>query len=193
MLDRYLPEREYDVATIRHRLVEADPGTTYDAIREADLLDAGRLVRTLGRLRIAPTALLERAEGTRSEPVPRTLSVADLEAADGWVRLAESPGREVVLGTIGRFRHSAYEWRAVDPEAFADVRDPGHVKLAVSFSIRPHGKGRTLASVETRVAATDADSGRRLRRYWRLLGPVAGCATERALSRIAATAEGRAE
>lgn len=191
LIDRYLPE--YDVTTVRHRVVEADPETTYDAMLEADLTEMGPLVRALGWLRVAPTALLERVRGTRSEPTLETLTFADVADVEGWIRLAESPGRELVLGAVGRFWRPAIEWREVDPDAFADFDEPRYAKLALSLSVRPHGEGHTLVSYEARTATTDADAERRFRRYWRLIGPFAGYVMSRALSRIAADAEVRAD
>jgi len=47
LIDRQLPE--YDVTTIRHVVVDADPETTYEAMLTADLLDTGPIVRALAR------------------------------------------------------------------------------------------------------------------------------------------------
>lgn len=187
LIDDHLPE--YDVTVTRHAVVEADPETTYRAALAADLLDTGPIVRALGWLRVAPTAVLERARRRESTATPDRLAFADVEEVDGWVRLDETPGEELVLGTVGKFWQPDIEWREVEPEAFADFDEPGYGKLALSLSVRPYGEGRTLCSYEARTATTDADSRRRFRRYWRLIGPFAGYLMTTALERIAADAE----
>lgn len=190
LIDDYLPE--YDVTAVRHTVVEADPETTYRAAMTANLLDLGPIVRTLGWLRIAPTAVIERTRGRRSEPLPDRLTFRDIGDSDEWVRLAEEPGEEFVFGAVGKFWQPAIEWRAVDPEEFADFDEPGYGKIAAALSVRPYGDGRTLLSYEARTTTTDADSRRRFRRYWRLIGPFAGYLMGKALERMAADAEGRA-
>jgi len=54
---------EYDVTTIRHAVVDADPETTYEAMLTADLLDTGPIVRALGALRNAPMVIVRRIRG----------------------------------------------------------------------------------------------------------------------------------
>jgi len=61
LIDRQLPE--YDVTTIRHAVVDADPETTYEAMLTADLLDTGPIVRALGALRNAPMVIVRRIRG----------------------------------------------------------------------------------------------------------------------------------
>ncbi|MHC3436508.1 hypothetical protein ACYJ1Y_00060 [Natrialbaceae archaeon A-gly3] len=189
LIDDYLPA--YDVTVTRHAVVEADPETTYRAAMAANLLDLGPVVRALGWLRIVPTAVIEHVRGRRPEPRPDRLTFADLEESDEWVRLAEEPGEEFVFGAVGKFWQPAIEWRAVDPEDFADFDEPGYGKVAATLSVRPYGDGRTLLSYEARTATTDADSRRRFERYWRLIGPFAGYLMGKALERIAADAEKR--
>lgn len=187
LIDEYLPE--YDVTVSRHAIVEADPETTYRAALSADLLDTGPLVRALGWLRVAPTAVLERARGKQPKPMPDRFTVADLGETEEWVQLDEEPDEEVVFGSVGRFWRPDIEWRPVEADEFADFGESGYGKVALNLSVRPYGEGRTLLSYEARTATTDADSRRRFRRYWRLVGPFAGYLMTKALERIAADAE----
>ena len=54
---------------------------------------------------------------------------------------------------------------------FAAFTAPGHVKIVLAVRAVPQGPAATVLTVETRVAATDAASARRFRRYWRFIGP----------------------
>lgn len=190
LIDDHLPA--YDVTVARHAVVEADPETTYRAAMTANLLDLGPIVRALGWLRAAPTAILERARGRRAEPTPDRLTFGDIGDSDEWVRLAEEQDEEFVFGAVGKFWQPAIEWRDVDPDEFADFEEPGYGKIAATLLVRPYGEGRTLLTYEARTVTTDPASRRRFRRYWRLIGPFAGYLMGKALERIAADAEGRA-
>ncbi|WP_408957074.1 hypothetical protein [Natrinema sp. 74] len=185
-IDRYLPE--YDVTTVRHTVVDADPETTYEAMLTADLTDTGPIVRALGRLRDAPTAVAHWIGGTSRDRPLEELRLADIPETDEWTTLADEPGEEFVFGAVGTFWRPAIEWRRVDPEAFAAFDDPGYAKLAVGLSVRPYGDGRTLLTYEARTATTDERARRNFRRYWRLIGPFAGYLMSKALERIGADA-----
>ncbi|WP_254762222.1 hypothetical protein [Natrinema marinum] len=185
-IDRYLPE--YDVTTTRHAVVDADPETTYEAMLAADLTDTGPIVRALGWLRDAPTAVAHWIGGTSRDAPPKTLRFADVPETDEWTELADEPGEEFVFGAIGKFWRPAIEWRQIDADAFAAFDEPGYAKLAVGLSVRPYGDGRTLLTYEARTATTDERARRNFRRYWRLIGPFAGYLMSKALERIAADA-----
>ena len=59
---------------------------------------------------------------------------------------------------------------AVPVSAFESFAAAGHVKLSSEVSVRLAGDGRTVASVTTRVAATDTESDARLRAGWGIVG-----------------------
>ncbi|MDS0476723.1 hypothetical protein [Natrinema sp. 1APR25-10V2] len=181
-IDRYLPE--YDVTTVRHAVVDADPETTYEAMLAADLTDTGPAVRALGRLRDAPAAVSHWISGASRERPPTEIRFADIPDTDEWTELADEPGEEFVFGAVGKFWRPTIEWRRVDAEAFAAFDEPGYAKLAVGLSVRPYGDGRTLLTYEARTATTDDRARRNFRRYWRLIGPFAGYLMSKALERI---------
>ncbi|WP_276256167.1 hypothetical protein [Halomontanus rarus] len=189
LIDRHLPE--YDVTTIRHRVVDADPETTYEAMLTADLLDTGPIVRALGALRNVPMVIASRIRGGSGAPPPERMRFADVPRTDEWTLLDEAPGEEFVFGAVGKFWRPAIEWRRIDPEEFSAFDEPGYAKLAIGLSVRPYGEGRTLLSYEARTATTDDRARRNFRRYWRVIGPFAGYLMSRALERIAADAEAR--
>ncbi|MFC3958060.1 hypothetical protein [Halovivax cerinus] len=190
LLDEYLPA--FDATQVEHRIVDADPETTYDATLDADLLDLGPVARLLGTLRAAPQVLADRFRGRSRTPPPERMRFADVPETDEWTLLAESPGEEYVFGAVGTFWQPSIQWQAVDADAFVGFDEPGYAKLAIGLSVRPYGDHRTLLSYEARTATTSASARRNFRRYWRVIGPFAGYLMRRALSRIEADAERRA-
>lgn len=190
LIDEYLPE--YDVTAVRHAMVNADPGTTYEAMLTADLMDTGAIVSVLGRLRDVPRAAARWVRGFPRDPQPERLRFVDVSNTDEWTQLDEAPGEEFVFGAVGKFWKPEIEWRQVDPETFAGFDEPGYAKLAISLSVRPYGERRTLLSYEARTATTDERARQRFRWYWRIIGPFAGYLMSRALELVKADAEAQA-
>jgi hypothetical protein len=54
---------------------------------------------------------------------------------------------------------------------FARFDRPGSVKVAWVVRVTEHSRAATLVSLEVRVSATDEDSWKRFRRYFRVIGP----------------------
>jgi hypothetical protein len=77
---------------------------------------------------------------------------------DGFVTVAEEPGRELVVGGVGQ------PWKpggGAPRGDFASFDEPGFAKMAMSFRL----DGLTL-STETRVVLTDPASRRKFLLYW---------------------------
>jgi hypothetical protein len=172
LLDDHLPRFDF---VERHATgVGAPPAAAFVAIRNAEL--AGPLARTLFLLRALPGLVLSPREtarrflGTRRS---RALTV-DALAAAGFVVLGEDAGRELVLGTIGRFWLASGGMRSFPPGEFASFAEPGWAKAAWNFRVEPAPGGRATLSTETRVLCTDARSRRRFARYWRIVRPFSG-------------------
>lgn len=181
ILDRVLPDAEFAYAT--HAVVDAGPDATWQAVLNANLLD-GRLTRALFALRELPSTLLRRE---RPAPLPR-VTFGGFGDVEGWVRLGEEPGRELVLGAIGRFWQRGYGWREVAPEDFVAFDEPGYAKTVAGISLRPYG-ARTLLSYESRTVTTSAGARCRFRPYWLLLRPGIGVVMRSAVAAIRAEAE----
>lgn len=189
LLDRLLPR--YDVTLVREKAVDAPVDVTYAAIADTNLLDP--VVRALFAVRELPIRLLARLRGQAPPAKLRSISVADfLRPGSGMVLLAERPGSEMVVGSVGRFWERAYGHRNVPPEAFTSFDEPGYAKLAMDLWARPSGAGRSLLRYEARTATTDAEGRRRFRRYWRLIRPGVWLVMGRAVTLIRKEAERRA-
>ena len=170
LLDRYLPQ--YDVTETHAVVIDADTELTWQAVRRSDL-SRSAVIRVLLELRSLPNRLQGLLKGRPSEPSRPPLMLDDMERA-GFLLLGESPGHEIVFGTV------VQPWKAVtDDEAapqveagrFAKFDTPGYVKVAFNIRVEPYGSGRSLITTETRTAATDSTSLRHFARYWILVGP----------------------
>ncbi|HEY8152162.1 MAG TPA: hypothetical protein VIK51_24875, partial [Vicinamibacteria bacterium] len=125
LLDRFLPA--YDVHEVHSTLVRARPLDIHRVLFEvtADevwLFRALMTVRGLGA---------RRADGSR--PLLETAQEG------GFAVLADEPGREVVLGVIGRFWQ--LRQRSIQPihspADFSSFAEPGFARAAMSFLIEP--------------------------------------------------------
>lgn len=182
LIDRFLPR--FDVTLTEHVVVDAGLDETWRAVRELDLL----------RVRSPLTHLAVFARTAPGQLKP----FAGDPGIPGWLRLGETPGREVVLGAVGRFWQPGLEWydsRAMTPAEFTAFAEPGWGRIAAAISLRPYGSSRTLVTYEARTATPDPVSARRFARYWWLVRPFAGFVMRATLRTIrddtAALADGR--
>ncbi|MEU5265548.1 nitroreductase/quinone reductase family protein [Amycolatopsis sp. NPDC021455] len=158
LIDRFLPR--FDVTLTEHVVADAGLAETWQAVRDLDLM----------RVRSPLTHLAVFARNTPAQLKP----FAGDTALPGWLRLGETPGREVVLGAVGRFWQPGAEWydvRAMTPAGFAAFTEPDWGRITAAISVRPYGLSRTLVTCEARTATTDPVSARRFARYWWLVRP----------------------
>lgn len=187
-LDDHLPT--FDATVRRHVVIDTDPERVYRAVWSADMLETGAVMKALSQLRVVPELAARAFRSDRSSDTPETERLTLQEIVDTeWFLLDDREGTEVVFGAVGKFWQPVIEWREIDPDAFDDFHEPGWGKLAASISLRPYGEGRTVATYEARTLTTDAESRRKFRRYWTLIGPFAGYVMKQALRRIGADAE----
>ena len=186
LIDRYLPD--YDVTLDCETRVDASLEETYHAIRSADLRDP--VISALFALRELPMRLARRLSGEPAPPAPPKITFGTItQQGPGWTVLAEEPGRELVIGSVGRFWEKDYGSRPVAADEFVSFREPGYGKLAIGFSLRPDLRGGTLLRYEARTATTDATAYRKFHRYWALIRPGVALVMRSALHRIKLEAE----
>ncbi len=163
-IDAFMPSYHFnEVHSIR---VQAPPEQVYRAIQQVTPSEIS-LLSTLFWLRS-----LGGCADSRAELEGRRSPILDDLTAQGFVRLDEKPGQELVLGVVGQF------WRlkggtesissASEFQAFAR---PGFVKATINFLVMDAGGGATKVVTETRILATDATAQRRFGWYWRLIYP----------------------
>lgn len=183
LIDDFVPR--WDVSEYHELLVSASAASTFDAIRTADLAGAWP-VKTLFALRMLPSVLTG-ASPLRSPLAPITLHGV---VGEGFVLLAEDPGREVVLGVTGSFWRPTGNVTRTDPTRFREPPPAGTARGAWNFVVTERSSGESLLSTETRVLCADEESLRNFRRYWMLIGPFSGL-IRRLMLRSVATASVR--
>lgn len=171
LIEKYAPTA--DASELHQIVIEADAPTVYQSLWSADLAGSAIIktlmgLRTLPALLVHPTSLRQKQSSWR-----RSITMQSL-IDSGFAKLAEDPGRELVLGIAGRF------WRPtgnVSPFNETNFKGPVPVGLARAvwnFHLRQSGPGRTILSTETRVVCGDAASRAKFRVYWLLVRPFSG-------------------
>ena len=160
LIDQFLPD--YDVIEHHEVDVDAPVDEAYQAVRNFDL----------GRSPVVLLLLFVRGVPRMLTGGGRAVTEARLDQLleTGFVVLEEEPGRELVLGVVGKFWRPTSGFRRIEPGEFADFDAPGFAKAAWNFVVSERaGRGSTVVT-ETRVLCTDDDARRRFSRYWWLIG-----------------------
>ena len=180
LIDEFLPE--YDVVERHEILVAAPVEAAYDAVLGLDLARSP-VIAALLAVRGLPKLFTERPQ------LSRRVDLAAIEHA-GFVRLAEDPPREVVLGVVGRFWHPWNNVRKITADQFSAFDEPDFAKGVWNFTVDPDGPPRSIVRTETRVHCTDAAARRKFLAYWRVIRPFSGLIRVLLLRSIARTAGG---
>jgi len=167
LIDDVLPH--YHVSEYHELAVSAPSERTYGAIWSADLATS-LVVKGLLALRSIPVAL----SAPRSFRFPRVSLTLREILRQGFCLVAENPGREVVVGVVGRFWRPSGNIVPSQPGDFHEPLSAGLARAVWNFAVRERGPRSSLLSTETRVLCADDRSLRRFRRYWRLVGPLSG-------------------
>lgn len=166
LIDKYMPS--FDVRHYAEVRVDAEPGHVYTVLRALDL-EKSWIIRMLFSIRTLPARILGK------EPAPERSSMqrSFLESAIkmGWVILEEVAGQELVAGAVTKPWLANVIFRGLPPVEFVGFDEPGYTKIAWNIAVRKYDGGGAVASTETRVLATDAESRRRFRRYWFVFSP----------------------
>jgi hypothetical protein len=161
LLDRFMPE--FEVVERHHVRVAAPAGVTLAAATDIDIM-ASPVVRAI-------VAARDLALGSTRGSETRPAGLLESMRSFGWGVLAESPGREIVVGAVTRPWEANVVFRAIPPAEFAGFSEPGLVKIAWTLRADPIGPAGSVFRTETRAVATDADARRRFRCYWALVSP----------------------
>ena len=179
LIDRFLPE--YDEIEHHEAPVDARPDRTYRAVKEIDLARSP-VVLALLFARGIPHLF------TGAVKPKRRLTLDDV-VESGFVVLAEEPGRELVLGIVGKFWRPSSGVRRVEANEFTTFDEPGFSKAVWNFLVAERPGGGSTVVTETRVASTDAEARRNFGWYWRLIGPFSALIRRIVLGQIKRGAE----
>ncbi len=181
LADRFMPE--YEVCE-RHEIhVDAPAEVTFATAKEVEL-ESSRFVRAIFRAR---EILLRSAPDMGTRPK----GLVEAMRSIGWGVLAETPGREIVMGGATKPWEANPVFRALPPDEFAAYREPDHVKILWTLRADPTADGSSIFRTETRAIATDPGARRKFRRYWALLSPGIILIRYAMLPAVKAAAEGR--
>jgi hypothetical protein len=161
LIDRFLPN--YDVIEHHETTVDAPVDVTYRAVRDFDLARSP-VVLALLFARGLPTMF------TGAVKPKRQLGLDEI-IDSGFVVLGEEPGREIVLGIVGKFWQLSSGVHRIEADEFTGFDTPGFAKAVWNFVVSERTGGGSSVVTETRVACTDADSLRKFSLYWRVVGP----------------------
>jgi len=158
-----------DASEVHSIEIAATPEVVYQALWTTDM-GSSVIVKGLVALRSLPAFLLRpRCPSIRS----RKLTLHSLVEA-GFGRLAEEPGREVVLGINGRFWRPMGNTEPFKREDFDRPVAPGFARGVWNFSVEARGPRRTVLTTETRIVCGDEASRLKFRVYWMLVRPFSG-------------------
>lgn len=161
LLDRFLPDPE--VVERHHILVDAPADVTMAAAKDFHLLDSP-VVRAIIKMR---ELALGGTPDDRQHPAELLAQMQSI----GWVVLAETAGREIVMGAVTQPWGAAPVFRSIPPAEFLNFSEPGYVKIAWTLRADPLEDRRSMFQTETRVSTTDADARKRFRKYWSFVAP----------------------
>jgi hypothetical protein len=149
--------------------VGAPPESAWRAVRGLDLYSVA-FVRALFSLRLLPEMLVALV---RQRPLPETnhARIDQVVApGSGWHLLGETAGREIVVGSVGKFWQLRIDYAPLEAKDFRAYQTPGFGKVAWSLRVDPREGGGSWITVDLRVDATDYGSWRKFHPYWRLIG-----------------------
>ena len=149
-----------------HRIfVNAKPESAWAVARHFDMSQVP-WIRLLFDIRTFP----DRMSGKMTSRKKAGLGVDDITANEtGFMILHETPGKEVVVGSVGQFWHLNIPFERIHPADFTGFNVHGFGKIAWSISVESYRNGSTV-SIELRITATDELSWKKLNRYYQVIG-----------------------
>ncbi len=102
---------------------------------------------------------------------PQNEPILALAMRTSFMKLAEEPNREIVLGTLVGAPKGTQLKKDPTPEDFKALHEPGFAPAAINFRVEDAGTGETILTTETRVYATDASARKKFAAYWRVIYP----------------------
>lgn len=162
-IQSFLPNPRH--AEVHRIFVESTPEVTWQMARH---FDGAKIpwVRMIFDLRDIPDLIRGRKPGLKD----RRIGVDQVaESGKGFMILNEQPGKEVVIGAVGKFWQLNIPFANVNPDSFEKFHETGWGKLAWAISVEPYRGGSTI-SFEVRITATDEGSWKKFNRYYHVIG-----------------------
>lgn len=167
LIDSFAPRPD---ATEIHKLeIAATRETVYQALWTTDLGDS-LIIKGLLALRSLPAFILSRKCRPRASRKITLQTMIDV----GFGQLAEEPGREIVLGIMGRFWRPTGNTQPFNREDFLRPVPAGIARAVWNFTVEEAAANRTILSTETRITCGDKASRMKFRAYWLFVRPFSG-------------------
>jgi hypothetical protein len=165
MLDELVPTPR--LLEVDHVDLAAPPSRVWELLRHGDL-GKSPLIRALFAVRTLP----DRLQGKHVDTAVRIDDLVSSVERPGFQVLGEDPQHEFAVGAIGKVWHLEIPFvHVANAREFAEFSDPGFVKVAWAVRTLPWGERSCRVEFEVRVDATDDDSWRKFKRYFRFIGP----------------------
>jgi hypothetical protein len=161
LLDTFI--RDYDVCE-RHEIAVVAPADVTLATAQEMELESSPVIRAIFKAR-------ELILRSKPDSTTRPKGLIEEMKSIGWGVLAESPGREIVMGGVTKPWEANPVFRALPPDEFAAFSEPDHVKIAWTLRAIPEPTGGSTFCTETRAVATDPGARKKFRVYWSFLSP----------------------
>ena len=172
LLEQSLPQ--FDVNEVHVIEIRTTPERVYRALHEYRLGDSA-VTRFLFALRRLPALLTAKGRAALRQAQQQEPPFIQTLDKGGFVKVAEAPNEEIVVGLVGKFWKPVPEQvKLANGEAFLLFDDPAYAKAAMNFHLTSNGNGATRLSTETRVRAPDSGNRRWFRLYWALIGFFSG-------------------
>lgn len=160
-IDEFMPVWQFgEFHTIE---ITAPPARAFEAMKAVTAQEIF-LFRTLTWIRRggrrSPESILNPG---KSDPL------IDVATRSGFVRLAEDPPRELVIGLA--IRSPTPNCEPPTPAFFRQSLAPGHTVATMNFLVTPTASGGSKISTETRVFANSPAARRAFGNYWRIIYP----------------------
>ncbi len=179
LIDQAMPKPDYLLT--EELVLPVPPEEAFAAINTFDLADVRQpAVRAAVRLSRLPGQLLRRR--------PTRLTLDDLVTRANWLLLGRRPGKDVVLGAVGRFWTPVVRWKAITPGEFAEFNAAGWAKVVIGFTVLPYGDHRSIVAQEVRITFYDRGTQKTFTSFWWLVRPLVRIALRVMLHTIRATA-----
>ena len=162
-LDEFVPT--YQFSEFHSIRINAPRQQVFQAIQEVSA-DEIPLFRALTWIRRGGRS---GAESILNAPPGKPLLEVALQTS--FMKLAEEPDREIVVGTLVAAPQGTELKKDPTPDDFKALNAPGCALAAMNFRLEDARDGETLLTTETRVYATDAPTRKKFGAYWRVIYP----------------------
>lgn len=171
--------RQTDQVRVRY-----SPEKAWPIVRNMDTYELP-ISRFLFSLRTLPENLVHKLKGQKTAAIQHSRIDDFTGPGKGFQILAENPGSEIVVGSIGKFWKPKIEFVDFQSHEFHKFRKPGYAKLAWNLRLDPDLRGGSWLTWELRVTATDNESWQKFQKYWLLIGNFSHLLRRMALKRLA--------